>query len=159
MENLSVDGIVMGYLPTEEYKEMNQLKPVTNPIYLNGLSPTPDGVLSYEIFGVGEDRKLRLAYIDLGGYHYMNPNAAIKLKQYDSKLYKILMSQERYVLKDKELILDNENGNTGPEFLYSIWDDIIMKSKSSIITKEIEESFRIRPKEKMFLTKVFLLLN
>lgn len=152
-----VDGLVIGMAPVDNIIKLNDLKPVTNPIYLNGTMPTADGVLSYEIFGVGEDRRHRMGYIELGGYHFMNPVAAIKLNQYDRQLGNILFSKKNYIFKDGELIEDDENGQSGPEFLYQIWDKIKLKEKDTIITQEIEETYRSIPKDELFMSKYLVI--
>lgn len=133
--------------------KINNLKEVTNPIYLQKNVPTPDGLLSYEIFGISTfDRKTRMAYIDLKG-HYMSPLAAKKLKAYDRRLESILYSNEKYILKDGDLVKDEENGNTGPEYLYNIWGKVKVKEKTTITTKEIETFFK-QDRNELFITKL-----
>ena len=132
---------------------VNNLQEITNPIYLQKNIPTTDGLLSYEIFGMSiEDRKTRMAYIDLKG-HFMYPLAAKKLKAYDRRLDQILFSTEKYTLtKDGDLVKDDD-GNTGPEFLYKIWGKVKVKEKTTLTTKEVETFFN-RDKDKLFITKL-----
>lgn len=146
-------GLEVWMLPVDKFVRVNDLKEVTNPIYLIKNLPTPDGVLSYEIFGTSQaDRMTRMAYIDLHD-HYMTPLAAIKLKAYNRKLSDILFSVAKYRLESNgELIQDDEKGNTGPEFLYSIWGKVKTKEKSTVITKEVEEYFQ-QDKSMLFVTK------
>lgn len=146
-------GLQVWTLDVEKFIKVNNLKEVTNPIYLIKNLPTPDGVLSYEIFGTSqEDRRSRMAYIDLHG-HYMVPVAAIKLKAYNRKLSDILFSVAKYrVDSNGELIQDDENGKTGPEFLYSIWGKVKTKEKTTVITKEIEEYYK-QDRNALFITK------
>lgn len=92
-----------------------------------------------------------MAYIDLHG-HYMHPLAATKLKAYDRKLSDCLFSIRRFKLVEGELREDEENGDSGPEFLYSIWGKVKVKDKDSVTTKEIQKFYE-RPKEKLFVTK------
>ena len=146
-------GLMAKLTPMDTFVKVNNLQEVTNPIYLNRNTPTPDGVLSYEIFGTSqEDRKTRMAYIDLHG-HYMYPLAALKLKAYDRTLDKVLFSQGRYRLtKEGELVEDEENGDSGPEFLYSIWGKVKVKDKTTVSTKEIQKFYE-QDRNKLFLTK------
>ena len=146
-------GLFSDILDIDKFIKINNIKQCTDPIFISKNSFTVNGVLSYEIFGTSvEERRSRMAYIDLNG-HYMHPLAAKKLKAYDRKLNDILMALGRYKLSaDGELIKDDENGETGPEFLYKIWGKVKVKDKNTVTTKEIQKFYE-RPKEKLFITK------
>jgi hypothetical protein len=146
-------GLFSDILDIDKFIKINNLKQCTDPIFISKNSFTVNGVLSYEIFGTSvEERRSRMAYIDLNG-HYMHPLAAKKLKAYDRKLNDILMALGRYKLSaDGELIKDDENGETGPEFLYKIWGKVKVKDKNTVTTKEIQKFYE-RPREKLFITK------
>lgn len=146
-------GLKSDLLDIEKFIKINSLREVTNSIFIEKNSFTPDGVLSYEIFGTSiQERRTRMAYIDLHG-HYMHPLAALKLKAYDRRLNDILNATGRYVLtKEGELVKDEENGDSGPEFLYQIWGKVKVKDKDSVNTKEVQKFYE-RPREKLFVTK------
>ena len=58
----------------EDFVKKNNVKEVTNPVFFirNGV-PTPDGLLSNEIFGITKEKRGNIwAYIDLKG-HYLHP--------------------------------------------------------------------------------------
>lgn len=149
---MSDTGLEVGVLDMDKFVRLNNLKPVTNPVYLIKDLPTPDGVLSYEIFGTSQDdRRNRMAYIDLFT-HYMCPIAAKKLRSYDRRLNEILYSTKKYRLADGDLIQDDEKGESGPEFLYSIWGKVKVKDKTTVTTKEIE-TFYQQDRSKLFWTK------
>lgn len=147
-------GLFVDLLDVDEWVKINDLegREVTDPIMLSNGMPSPRGVLSYEIFGTSqEDRKRRFGYINLHG-HYMNPMAALKLGSYDRRLSDILFARGRWKLtKDGELVED-ENGDSGPEFLYSIWGKIKVKEKDTVITKEVEVFYKM-DKDVLFLSK------
>ena len=146
-------GLSVSLLDVDKFVRINSLLPVTNPIFLDRMAPTSDGVLSYEIFGTStEERKSRMAYIDLAPYHYMSPLAATKLSSYDRTLSKVLYAQARYKLVNGELIEDPEDGDSGPEFLYQIWGKVKVRDKTTITTKELQTFFE-KPKNELFLTK------
>jgi len=139
----------------EKIIEINKLEEVTNPVYMTNGYPTEDGLLSYSIFGSSVDeRKVRMAYMDLKG-HYMEPIAALKLKAFDRRLNNILYGLERYKLVEGDLIEDDD-GQTGPEYLYSIWDKVKKKEKNTILTKEVKEAFDV-PRDNLFVTKFLIL--
>ena len=149
----NTSGLFSDLLDIDKFIKINSLQEVSDPIFISRNSFTPRGVLSYEIFGTSiEERRSRMAYIDLHG-HYMHPLAAKKLKAYDRKLNDVLMAVGRYKLSaEGELIKDDENGETGPEFLYKIWGKVKVRDKNSVTTKEIQKFYE-RPKEKLFITK------
>lgn len=151
-------GLYTDLMDVDKFIRLNSLQEVTNPIMLNKNTPTPDGVLSYEIFGTSQEaRRNRMAYIDLHG-HYMHPLAAVKLASYDKRLSKILYSQGKWKLDKNGDLIENKDEDdpvgfdTGPEFLYSIWGKVKIKDKETITTKEIQKFFE-RDRDKLFLTK------
>lgn len=150
-------GLTTGLLNIDKFVTVNSLQAVTNPIYLDRNAPTADGVLSYEIFGTSSDeRRSRMAYIDLAPYHYMTPLAAIKLSGYDRTLSKVLYAQGRYKLVDGALVEDEENGDSGPEFLYKIWGKVKVRDKSTVTTKELQKFFE-KPRDELFITKFLVI--
>lgn len=138
--------------------KINHLKEVTNSVALVRNQPTPDGVLSYEIFGSStQARRETMAYIDLHG-HYMYPNAAAKLRSYSSLLSEILFGTTLYSFDQKTgtFARDDENGTSGPEFLYNCWPYIKNPPKESVTTKEVEQFFH-KDRDKLFLTKILVM--
>lgn len=148
-------GLRLNTVNMDEFIRINGLQECTDPIMMMKNVPTEKGILSYEIFGMSsEDRKHRMAYIDLKG-KYMFPIAAKKLKAYDNRLSNILFSLKKYKFSNGDLILDDE-GETGPDFLYKIWGKVKTKEKDTIITKEVESFFK-RPREKLFIDKFLVI--
>lgn len=146
------NGLWVNLLDMEAFIRVNDLKECTDPIFLSGSTFTPKGVLSQEIFGTSADeRRNRFGYIDLHGY-YMYPLAAAKLASYDRKLADCLFSRGSYKLTKEGGLEKDPEGESGPEFLYSIWDKIKVKDKDTESTKEVQKFFR-RRRDKLFLTK------
>ena len=145
-------GLWVDLMNVDRFIAVNDLKEVTSPqLLVNGV-PNPNGVLSYKIFGTSqEDRKNIFAYINLHG-HYMNPLAALKCSSYDRKLADCLFARGRWKLEKDGILVEDENGDAGPEFVYSIWGKIKVKEKETTQTKEIE-SFYNMPRDELFLTK------
>jgi len=147
-------GLWVDTLDVENCVRVNDLQPVTNAIFIDNRSFTRDGVLSQEIFGISqEDRRNRFAYIDLAPYHYMQPLAAMKLSSYDRTLSDALFARGSYSLTKDGTLVPDENGDSGPEFVYKIWGKVKVKEKSTEITKEVEKFYQ-QPKEKLFITKL-----
>ena len=109
-------GLKVWDADTEANIKVNHLREVTNSIALIKNQPTPDGILSYEIFGTSsQSRRETMAYIDLHG-HYMYPNAAVKLRSYNKTLSEILFGTTLYSFDKKtgQFTKDDENGSSGP---------------------------------------------
>ena len=145
-------GLFSDLLDMDKFIRLNDLQEVTDPVYVDKRAPTAKGVLSYEIFGTSvHERKNRMAYIDLHG-HYMHPLAAIRLYMYNRTLSDVLFSKGHYRLEGDQLVEDEENGDAGPEFLYSIWGKVKVQDKTTVTTKEIQEFYE-RPRDELFITK------
>lgn len=146
-------GLWVDMLEMERFVNVNALQPITNPVYIDHKSFTNDGLLSNEIFGVSqEDRRNRFAYIDLAPYHYMNPLAATKLASYDRKLSDALYARGTYKLTKEGALVEDPNGDSGPEFVYRIWGKVKVREKTTETTKEIQKFFE-KPRELLFITK------
>ena len=69
----STEHLKTSLLDVDKFIRANQLKEITNPVFFNGPTPTEDGLLSNEIFGITKaERSGIYAYIDLGG-PFFNP--------------------------------------------------------------------------------------
>ena len=65
--NRKYDKLKLEILDIEKFVKMNECKVITNPIFFASVgSPTPDGLLSNEIFGLTKDERSGIfAYLDL----------------------------------------------------------------------------------------------
>ena len=147
------NGLWTDLYDIDKFVAINDLKEVTNSIMLSTSGFTDDGLLSYSIFGIDSyDRKNRFAFIDLK-FHYMNPVAAVKLASYDRKLSDCLYANGRYKLTKEGELVEDPDGEAGPEFLYNIWGKIKVKDKTTVTTKQIQEFYEKTPKNILFMTK------
>lgn len=110
----------------QEFIDINHLQEIKSPVlFQRGDVPHPDGLVSNEIFGVTtKSRKETFAYINLYGY-FFHPHIYKAIKRMFRNIDKIVNGESYYVIdQNGELKLDNENGETGIEFLYNNWDKI-----------------------------------
>lgn len=116
---------------------VNNLKEVTDTLVFDrGNVPTPNGLLSTEIFGTtSAERKETFAFIRLNG-HFFHPYVYKLLKRLDRRFEHIVYGSKKYSIKKGELVEDEENGGTGLEWLYSNWDQISFKRNYSTIRNE-----------------------
>ena len=64
----STNHFDINILDVERFVKANECKEITNPVFFNGPTPAPDGLLSNEIFGITKAERAGIyAYIDLGG--------------------------------------------------------------------------------------------
>lgn len=148
-------GLFVEMLDMEKFIALNKLQEseCTNPVYIgSGATFTPDGVLSNEIFGTStQDRRNRFGWIDLKS-HYMYPLAAFKLAAYDRKMADCLYARGRFKVSSNGTLIEDPEGDSGPEALYDWWPKLKPVEKTTETTKEISKFFQ-KSRDELFLTK------
>ena len=136
---------------------VNELKEVTNPIYLDkGRYPTPDGLFSYEIFGRpgSYDRKTLFAYIDLKDY-FLHPLVYKNLISLNRKIEEIISGIGYFKIdKDTGKLIkstEEEGGQTGIDFLYKHWNTIVFDTTESNKRDERVDFFKAVKKKEAFM--------
>lgn len=139
-------------LQVDNFIKINNLKEVTDSIYLDHGKPSPNGLFSYEIFGVSqEDRSTIWGYIDLHE-RFLHPLAAINLRHYNTSIFEnIISGLKTYRFENGEFIED-PNGDTGIDFLYDNYDKIKWRTTESVGSSE-RITFLKQDKDKLFLSK------
>lgn len=98
--------------------EVNNLREITNPVFFvrNGV-PSPDGLLSNEIFGITKyDRANTFAYIDL--YEtFINPLIYKMWCKSDSGIKDCIHGVRRFTINDNGELKEDPDGETGIRFL------------------------------------------
>ena len=124
-------------IDVKKFIVVNNLKEVTDTLVFDrGNVPTPGGLLSTEIFGTtSAERKETFAFIRLNG-HFFHPYVYKLLKRLDRRFEHIVYGSKRYVIKKGELVEDEENGDTGLEWIYANWDQLSFKRNYSSIRNE-----------------------
>ena len=98
--------------------KVNELKEITNPAFFEGnFSPTPDGLLSNEIFGITKyDRSNTFAYIDLYEV-FINPLIYKEWTELDKNIKPCIHGLKRFSINDKGELVEDEDGECGIKFL------------------------------------------
>ena len=137
----------------DEFVELNHLKEITSPILLDrGGIPHPDGLISNDIFGVSvKDRKQRFAYINLRN-HFFHPHIYKVIRRVFRNIDKIVSGAAYYKIENGTLIRDDENGETGINFLYENWNKLKWKGNGGM-SSERAELLSKTPKDIAFLDK------
>lgn len=130
----------------------NGLKPVTNPIlFESGNVPTPDGLLSLEIFGTtSRERKENFSFIDLKGV-FIEPYVYKVLKRLDRRIEHIVYGTRNFSIDaDGYLVEDEENGRSGIDWLYRNWDKIKFKRNESNVRNERIDLLEAYKRDQLF---------
>lgn len=140
-------------IPMDEFVKLNKLKPVTNPItFERDNTPTVDGLLSFDIFGSDTNsRKGKMAYIDLQ-IHFFHPHVYKVIKRFFRNVDYIISGTKYYRIEKGQLIED-ENGETGIEWLYANWDNIKWEKNNSTMRNERIDLLNAYPKTTIFMDK------
>lgn len=109
---------ILEQLNQERLVKENELEEITNPVMFNaGNGPTPDGLLSNEIFGITKDERSGIfAYIDLNEYFIQPYYYKIWLK-IDKKLRGCIYETQTFRIDSNGYLVEDESGDTGIEFL------------------------------------------
>ena len=116
-------------LDVEDFIKVNNVKEITDPIFFvrNGV-PTPEGLLSNEIFGITkEDRANIFGYIDLHDW-FLHPLAYIEWSRMDSRIKDIVFGIKKFIINAQGDFEENEDGETGVKFLKENFRKIKIKS-------------------------------
>ena len=145
----------------DEFIDLNHLKEVTSPIvFQRGNVPDPFGLLSTDIFGIDvRSRKNKFAYTSLGG-HFFHPHVYKSFKRLYRNIERIVAGSEYYRIDENgKLVKDDENGETGIDFIYNNWEKIKWEKN---IGEETMRNERIdlvtkTPKNQIFVDKMIII--
>lgn len=148
----------MEVLDYNKFIDRNEVKEVTNPVFfVRDNIPTPDGLLSNDIFGISkDDRGNTFALIDLGDW-FLHPLAYKILSKLNSKIKEVIHGTTNFTIDSNgELVEDPENGDTGIKFLKDNFSRLKFKKTNSnertMNIKFIEEN-----KDKIFINKIIII--
>lgn len=138
----------------KEFIEINKLQEVTSAVlFQRGDVPHPNGLVSNEIFGITtKSRKETFAYINLYG-HFFHPHVMKAIRRLFRNIDKIINGEIYYSIdKNGHLVQDDENGDTGMDFIYDNWEKIKWdKSDVPGMRNERIDLITKTPKNKIFI--------
>ena len=140
----------------EKFIKVNELKEVSDPVFFNGPTPSPKGLLSNEIFGITKaERSGIYAYIELGG-DFIQPLPYKTLCSLNSKIEHIVHGTDTFSINAEGDIVQDPNGNTGIDWLKKNFNKIKFKqTESSDRTKKIKYIEKV--KDKMWTSKCIVI--
>lgn len=147
-------------LDMDRLVKANDLKPITNPItFQKNNIPTPDGLLSNEIFGITMyDRMNTCAYIDLEEW-FINPLVYKTWSKLDKNVIACVNETKYFVVDEKGVMKEDPNGKTGIKFLKDNFTRINL-SRTTSLKRDMDIDF-IEAKQKdpvgVFMRKLMVI--
>lgn len=140
----------------EDFVKKNNVQEVTNPLFfVKEGQPTPDGLLSYEIFGTSKEERSNIwGYIDLKGT-YLHPLAYKLWCRMDKKIEEIVNGLGSFSLDQDGYIERDPNGETGIKFLVKNINNINIKDTDSYERKN-NKKFIMDNKKNLFIKKMLV---
>jgi len=150
--------MIIDLYDVEEFIKVNDLKEVTDPmLFIRGSVPTPGGLISTEIFGVSvKERKRTFAYISLNDY-YLNPFIYKLLKRMNKNFSHLVNGTKKFVITNGQLVVDEEKGQTGIQFLYDNWEKLNFEKNNSMMRGERIDVLKAYKKNVIF-TKYWVVI-
>ena len=119
-------------LDVEKFIKINNCPCVTDPrAFITNNVPSPEGLLSNKLFGTAmRERSGIFGYIDLHGW-FMDPSCYKTWIRLDPKIKNIVYGIKYYKIDPKGNIIEDENGDTGLDWLHKNIDKIKFRSSDS----------------------------
>lgn len=147
----------MELLDTEKFIKTNNVPEVTNPVFfIRDNIPTPDGLLSNDLFGITKDDRGNIyGYVSLGDW-FIHPLCYKIMCKMNGKIKEVVHGTSNFIVNSKGELEENENGDNGILFLKKNWDLIKFKETDS---KERDTNIRFlkNNKDKIFINKLIII--
>ena len=152
----STQHLKTSLLDVDKFIKVNMLKEVSNPVFFNGPTPTEDGLLSNEIFGITKVERAGIyAYIDLGG-NFIHPLVYKTLCKLNSKIESVINGTEYFIINDSGELILSDDGDTGIDWFKRNFNKIkFKKNDSSSRNKRID--FIEKSKNQMWINKYIVI--
>lgn len=141
-----------------KFIKVNNVQEVSNPVFfVRAGVPTPDGLLSNEIFGItAEERSGIYAYIDLGGT-FIDPSCYKALIKVEPKFKNVVHGIGEWKINDKGELEEVESGGScGIDFIKRNINKIKFKRTNSQ-KRNLKIDYIEKNKDRMFITKYFVI--
>lgn len=155
--NKKIDKLKIEIMDVDTFVKINDCPEVTNPIFFvrDGI-PTPDGLLSNELFGISKDDRAGIfGYIDLGGL-FIDPSCYKNWCKVDSKIKAVVHQTDTFIIDDNGNLVSDPKGKNGVKFLKDNFDKINIRSTDSL-KRDIRIEYIKKNKDKMFINKYIVI--
>ena len=144
-------------LDVNRYVEVNNCKQVSNPrAFSSNNIPDKNGLLSNEIFGYTMmERSGTYGYISLNGY-FLDPSCYKTWIRLDTRIKNIVHGIKYYKITPEGDFIEDENGQTGLEFLRKNIKRIKFKNTGSK-SKQLSIKYLDQNRDRMFIDKYIVI--
>lgn len=158
-EMVNDEHLKLGLLEdVEEFIKKNpSTREVSNPIYfVRPGVPTPDGLLSNEIFGITKEERSGIwGYVDLSDW-FIHPLIYKKWCRMDSRVREIIHGTKSFIVNDQGEFEESPNGKNGVKFLKDNIDKIKIRQTDSEKRDDYIKFININ-KDRMFMKKYLVI--
>lgn len=146
-------------MDVDHFIKRKKIQPVTSSQYYEGGGRNvlnKKGLFSEEIFGRmgSRGRKRTYGYIDLK-LNFIHPEAYRILTSVNTDLTKLILGRDKYILDNNNLLVQDENGNSGVFYFIQIIDNIDWDNLKSEKPKHIK--FIKDNRDKILINKTIVL--
>lgn len=157
VSNKRGNNLITSLLDIDKFIQRNpSTKEVTNPVFFNGPTPTEDGLLSNEIFGITKAERAGIfGYISLGGT-FIHPLVYKTLCKLNNKIDSVVHGTDYFIIDDKGDLVQSDDGDTGIDWLRKNFSKLkFKKNDSTSRNKRID--FIEKHRDKMWITKYIVI--
>lgn len=144
-------------LDVEQFVKVNDCPCVTDPrAFVSNNIPSPEGLLSNKLFGTAQrERAGTFGYIDLHGW-FMDPSCYKTWIRLDSRVKNIVFGTRYYTIDSHGDFVEDENGNTGLDWLRKNIKKIKFKDTGSK-SKQLSIKYLETNRDKMWINKYIVI--
>lgn len=155
--NKKIDHLKLEILDIDKFVKVNDCKQITSPVfYTRDNIPTPDGLLSNEIFGITQaDRSGIFAYIGLSQW-FIDPSCYKCWTKIDSKIRDVVHKNGKFSIDANGHIVEDPSGKNGVKFLKDNIDKIVFKTSDSM-KRDLRIRYLELNRKKMFIDKYIVI--
>lgn len=152
---INTEHLRLEILDQDKFLKRNNVQEVSNPVFfVRENTPTPDGLLSNEIFGITtESRSFTYAYIDLHGL-FIDPSCYKVWCRLDSNIKACVHSTDTFIISEDGELVKAPNGKSGVKFLKDNFDKLKIRGESR--KRDINVEYLMKNKDRMFISKYFV---
>jgi len=152
-----VEHLKLELLDIDRFIKVNDCKAIDNPVfYSRDNIPTPDGLLSNEIFGITQaDRAGIFAYINLNQW-FIDPSCYKCWSKIDPKVKDIVHKNGTFSIDSNGYIVEDPVGKNGVKFLKDNIDKIKFKTSDSM-KRDLRINYLELNRKKMFINKYIVI--
>ena len=155
--NKKFEKLQLEVCDVDKFVKVNNCQQITNPVtFIKNNEPSPDGLLSNEIFGITQEKRAgTFAYIDLGDT-FLDPSCYKMWCKIDSRVKSIVHETAKYKVDASGELVEDPNGKSGVKFLKDNFDKIKFRRTDSN-KRDLKIKYLEKNKDRMFITKYLVI--